>query len=88
MEGTGAGIDDLRRVAFDELDALMVLRADLDIVVVTNEVGSGIVADTAPVRKFSDLHGWINQHVAHHADRVFLMVCGLPVRIKPSVAHD
>lgn len=88
MDRTEAGIDDLRRFAFEELDGLINLGANLDIIVVTNEVGSGIVADTTLLRKFSDLHGWINQHVARHADRVFLMVCGLPVRIRPAVVHD
>ena len=88
MDAVDAPIDDLRRMAFNELDALIALRADLDLILVTNEVGSGIVPDTALVRKFSDLHGWINQHVARQADRVFLMVCGLPVRIKPAVDDD
>jgi adenosylcobinamide kinase/adenosylcobinamide-phosphate guanylyltransferase len=34
-------------------------------------------------RRFTDLLGWMNQHVAQRADEVVLMVSGIGVRIKP-----
>ena len=54
------------------------------VVVVTNEVGSGIVPEFPLGRKFRDLQGALNQRVAARADRVVLMVAGLPLVIKAS----
>jgi adenosyl cobinamide kinase/adenosyl cobinamide phosphate guanylyltransferase len=52
-------------------------------IVVTDEVGSGIVpTDHAESRRFRDLLGWTNQKVAAAADQVLLMVAGYPVRVK------
>jgi adenosyl cobinamide kinase/adenosyl cobinamide phosphate guanylyltransferase len=52
-------------------------------VVVTNEVGMGVVPANALSRRFSDLLGKANQMLAAASDRVYLMVSGLPVRVKP-----
>ncbi len=52
------------------------------IVLVANEVGSGIVPDHPLGRKFRDLQGVLNQRIAARADRVVLMVAGLPVAVK------
>lgn len=49
---------------------------------VTNEIGSGGVSDNAVQRRFTDMQGWMNQYVAAHADEVYLMVSGIPVKIK------
>lgn len=49
---------------------------------VTNEIGQGGVSENALQRRFTDLQGWINQHVASRADEVILMVSGIPVKIK------
>lgn len=53
-----------------------------DLVLVTNEVGTGIVPETPLGRRFRDLAGELNQHVAARADRVLLAVCGQPMWIK------
>ncbi|HTJ11111.1 MAG TPA: bifunctional adenosylcobinamide kinase/adenosylcobinamide-phosphate guanylyltransferase [Dinghuibacter sp.] len=53
--------------------------------VVTNEIGLGVHADTEAGRKFTDLQGWANQYLASVADRVVLMVSGIPVTIKAPV---
>jgi adenosylcobinamide kinase/adenosylcobinamide-phosphate guanylyltransferase len=53
-----------------------------DVVIVTNEVGMGIVPDNPLVRQFRDLAGNLNRSVAGMADEVYLCVCGLPVKIK------
>jgi adenosylcobinamide kinase / adenosylcobinamide-phosphate guanylyltransferase len=50
--------------------------------VVTNEVGSGIVPESALARKFRDVAGRTNQRLAAVADEVVLMVAGLPVFVK------
>jgi adenosylcobinamide kinase / adenosylcobinamide-phosphate guanylyltransferase len=50
--------------------------------VVTNEVGMGIVPDNPLGRRFRDAQGRLNQQVAAAADRVVLMVAGLPMQVK------
>ncbi len=53
-----------------------------DLIVVTNEVGWGIVAESALSRRFRDAAGWVNQCIAKVADEVILMVCGIPMWLK------
>ena len=50
---------------------------------VTNEVGMGGTSDNEVQRKFADLQGYINQYIAARADRVVLMVSGIPLTVKP-----
>lgn len=52
------------------------------VVVVTNEVGLGVVPDNPLGRRYRDLVGRANQVVAAAADQVILMVSGLPLTIK------
>jgi adenosylcobinamide kinase / adenosylcobinamide-phosphate guanylyltransferase len=52
------------------------------IVLVANEVGSGIVPDHPLGRRFRDLQGMANQRMAARADCVVLMVAGLPLAVK------
>jgi adenosylcobinamide kinase/adenosylcobinamide-phosphate guanylyltransferase len=54
------------------------------VVLVSNEVGFGIVPDNALARRFRDLQGRLNQRIAARADRVVLMVAGLPLIVKGS----
>jgi adenosylcobinamide kinase / adenosylcobinamide-phosphate guanylyltransferase len=51
-------------------------------VLVSNEVGFGIVPDNALARRFRDLQGRLNQRMAARAGRVVLMVAGLPLMVK------
>jgi adenosylcobinamide kinase/adenosylcobinamide-phosphate guanylyltransferase len=52
------------------------------VVLVTNEVGLGIVPDNALARRFRDAAGTLNQMIARTADEVELVVAGLPMRVK------
>ena len=56
--------------------------AECPLVLVSNEVGTGIVPENQISRRFRDLVGSINQAVAGKADKVVWTVAGIPVRIK------
>ena len=58
-------------------------RLDADFIIVTNEVGMDIVPANETGRLYRDWLGRVNQQLAEHADRVYLMVAGIPVLIKP-----
>ncbi|HEY0730054.1 MAG TPA: bifunctional adenosylcobinamide kinase/adenosylcobinamide-phosphate guanylyltransferase [Pyrinomonadaceae bacterium] len=53
------------------------------VIVVSNEVGLGLVPETPLGRSFRDLLGRVNQQFAEAADEVYLLVAGLPLRLKP-----
>ncbi len=73
----------------DAIDALVaaVAASACPVVVVTNEVGSGIVPFVEETRRFRDLLGLANQRVAAAVESVVLMVAGVPLIVKP-VARD
>ncbi|SPH23769.1 Bifunctional adenosylcobalamin biosynthesis protein CobP [Defluviimonas aquaemixtae] len=52
------------------------------VVIVTNEVGCGIVPDNALAREFRDAAGLLNQKIAAVSDEVHLVVSGLPLKVK------
>ena len=51
-------------------------------IIVSNEVGMGIVPDNPLARRFRDLLGMANQIIARGADEVIFMQSGIPVVIK------
>lgn len=51
-------------------------------IMVSNEVGWGIVPDNEAARCFRDIAGMVHQKMAQEADEVYLMVCGLPQILK------
>lgn len=74
------GGHDWQRAAND-LCAMLPAQTD-PVVIVTNEVGAGIVPDNRLARSFRDAAGLLNQQVAAVADEVILAVCGLPMKVK------
>jgi adenosylcobinamide kinase/adenosylcobinamide-phosphate guanylyltransferase len=63
-----------------EIDGLCHQHAAL--LVISNEIGMGVHAETELGRKFTDLQGWMNQYIAARAETVLLMISGIPVTIK------
>lgn len=55
---------------------------DATFIFVTNEIGMGATSENEIQRKFTDMQGWMNQYIAEHADEVWLMVSGIPVKVK------
>ncbi len=53
-----------------------------DVIVVSNEVGMGIVPDNPLARRFRDLLGRVNQMIAKEADKVIMMYAGIATVIK------
>lgn len=51
-------------------------------IVISNELGMGLHADTPVGRQFADLQGWANQYVAAKANEAVFMVSGLPLSLK------
>ncbi|HID77704.1 MAG TPA: bifunctional adenosylcobinamide kinase/adenosylcobinamide-phosphate guanylyltransferase [Planctomycetaceae bacterium] len=58
------------------------------VILVTNEVGMGIVPESVLARKFRDLMGRSNQVIGAQADQVVLMACGIPLVLKGSQDGD
>jgi adenosylcobinamide kinase/adenosylcobinamide-phosphate guanylyltransferase len=58
-----------------------------ELIVVSNEVGMGLVPDNALGRAYRDLLGAMNKLLAAAADQVYLVVAGLPVEIKAHTAR-
>lgn len=52
------------------------------VAVVTNEIGMGVVPESSLARRFRDVAGSVNRLFADSADEVYLLVSGLPVRLK------
>jgi adenosylcobinamide kinase/adenosylcobinamide-phosphate guanylyltransferase len=59
-----------------------VKRAKATVLIVSNEVGMGIVPDNKLARRFRDIAGRANQIVAQAADEVYLVVSGISVKVK------
>ena len=75
----------VEKLALAEVDALVEAgnRAGVPTVLVSSEVGLSPVPPNRLGRQFQDLLGTVNQQVAAAADAVYLVVAGLPVRVKP-----
>lgn len=55
---------------------------DKEIVIITNEVGFGLVSEYKLGRIFTDISGRINQLIARLSDEAYLVVSGLPIKLK------
>lgn len=55
---------------------------EMNLIVVSNELGMGVHPENEMARKFADLQGWMNQFIAAQADTVYLMVSGIDIKIK------
>ena len=68
-----------------EVEALadLIHKSDLEALIVSNEVGMGVVPPYELGRAYRDVLGRANQALARHADEVYFFVAGLPMQIKP-----
>lgn len=75
-----SNIDQSLEEAQKEFDQL--IQQDASFIFVTNEIGLGGMPENPVQRKFTDLQGWMNQYIAQKADKVFMMVSGIPMKVK------
>jgi adenosylcobinamide kinase / adenosylcobinamide-phosphate guanylyltransferase len=75
-----ADIDACLEACRQEIDALAM--RDAILILISNEIGMGLHADTLAGRQFTDLQGWVNQYIAAKADQAIFMVSGIPLTIK------
>ena len=75
----------INRVVKREVEELLecVDKLDVSFIIVSNEVGTGLVPISRLGRTYRDLLGNTNQELARHADQVYLMTAGIPLQIKP-----
>jgi adenosylcobinamide kinase/adenosylcobinamide-phosphate guanylyltransferase len=77
-------------------EALEELKKEVDIlcetegtfIIISNEIGMGLHADTAVGRTFADLQGWANQYIAARAEEAIFMVSGLPLSLKKAQVNE
>lgn len=80
MTDTDGDLDVIREAATDLTTSLG--NAPGPVILVSNEVGTGVVPENKLARLFRDATGYVNQQIAAMATSVFWMVAGIPVKIK------
>lgn len=74
----------VEKLVIDEVATLFtrVKEMDGDIVIVSSELGAGLVPEAKLSRLFRDMHGKVNQYIAKNADEVYYVIASIGVKIK------
>jgi len=80
MEDVDGLLNDIK-IQFEKL-ILKVKESNKNLIMVTNEVGLGLVPENKLSRVFRDIAGYVNQFLASQSDEVYLVCCGLPLKLK------
>ena len=77
-------IDKVTEYIKKQFTSLLLKAKELDknLILITNEVGWGLVPEYKLSRIFRDVAGFVNQHIATLCDNVYLVSCGLPLKLK------
>ncbi len=78
----GAGKPDDAILAQANALAATLARASFSSIIVSGEVGAGVVSENPVARRFCDLLGWTTQKIAQQAGEVIMMIAGCPLRVK------
>jgi len=86
----GVDYEAVEREMTTELEAILgcVEDSSVSLIIVSNEVGAGLVPPYPSGRAFRDLLGEANQFIAERADKVYMMVAGLPLELKTLSTRD
>ncbi len=74
----------VEKLVIDEVATIFtrVKEMDADIVIVSSELGAGLVPEAKLSRLFRDMHGKVNQYIAKNADEVYYVIASIGVKIK------
>lgn len=74
----------VEKLVIDEVATLFtrVKEMDADIVIVSSELGAGLVPEAKLSRLFRDMHGKVNQYIAKNADEVYYVIASIGAKIK------
>ncbi len=74
----------VEKLVIDEMSKLFarINEMDADIVIVSSELGAGLVPEAKLSRLFRDMHGKVNQYIAKNADEVYYVIASIGVKIK------
>lgn len=74
----------VEKLVIDEVATLFtrVKEMDADLVIVSSELGAGLVPEAKLSRLFRDMHGKVNQYIAKNADEVYYVIASIGVKIK------
>lgn len=74
----------VEKLVIDEAATLFtrIKEMDADIVIVSSELGAGLVPEAKLSRLFRDMHGKVNQYIAKNADEVYYVIASIGVKIK------
>ncbi len=75
-------MDSVRALQWAKQEWRGLLEQDFTLIVVSNEIGMGVVAAEPTTRAFVDMQGWMNQFIAMGADEAYAMFSGLPIKLK------
>lgn len=90
-QGKGYGLQTIETEIQNLLDSLKRFKSSAacdpgsgfcSLYIVSNEVGMGIVPENETARKFRDMAGILNQNIAEVSDEVYMMVAGIPMKMK------
>ncbi len=73
---------EIEKIVLQRVEEFSSAARNRQVVAVSNEVGGGIVPDSPLGRSFRDLQGLANQILAHEAERVVIVIAGLPLTLK------
>lgn len=71
-----------KALAFAKEEWARLIAQDVTLIVVSNEIGMGVIPMEASTRAFVDLQGWMNQHIATQAQEVYTLISGLALKLK------
>ena len=82
--GEEMSAEDLEKRVSEELEGLLgaLKRNEVSLIVVSNEVGMGVVPPYPSGRVYRDALGRANQYLAQRADQVYILFAGIPVELK------
>lgn len=82
-DSTSQEVEEIEKRISKEVDKILkASKSDKEIILVTNEVGMGLVPEYKLGRIFRDIAGRMNKKMADASDEVYLMISGIPVKIK------